>query len=108
MGIVSLRLLLTVSPGWALTETQSQTPAPELCAAKFRPSGMVCLCAHASGFLVRLPVEPELRQKEEVAFALLDLVSFSIHLLLLSDINCGMRKPKPEKISLPGKLCFRC
>lgn len=38
-----------------------------------------------------------MRQKEEVAFALLDLISFSTHLLRLSDINCGMRKPKPEK-----------
>lgn len=59
LGFLSLRLLLTVSPGWALTETPSQTPAPELRAAKFRPSGLVCFCAHASGLLVTLPVEPE-------------------------------------------------
>lgn len=61
-----------------------------------------------AGLSSRCQASWSVRQKEEAAFALLDLVSFSIHLLLLSDINHGMRKPKPEKISLLVKLRFRC
>lgn len=108
LGILSLDLLLTMNLGWAITETLSQTPAQALHEAKFQDSWDGLFKHMPVGFSSCCQVSQSVRQKEEVAFSLLDHIAFSIHLLLLSDINYGMRKPKPEKLSLLSKLQFRC